>query len=456
MAMSLSFKKFGFVRDLKRFFKQECGNVSIMFGIAAVPLFLAGGAAIDYERAINAKTMLQASLDSAALYAAALTVTDDATLTLKSKPYVVTNYNNVGEATLSNYGAHFDPTTFSIQVTGQVAMKTWFMAIVGQTDLPVTAFATAKRTGAKLEVALVLDNTGSMGQSGKIEAEIAATKSLLVQLQGMAVNPDDVYASIIPFDIGVNVNTTNAAATWVGWNDYGTCRDVDGKIQSPITRQQCKNKNMAWTLNTVAQRANWNGCVTDRGDVLAPAVGNFDTNATLPNIADPATLFQAVNSGCVQKAMSLSNNWAAMTATVNAMAPNSNTNQNIGLAHGWMSLNGGGPYTVPTLNPSYTYQKAVVLLTDGLNTGYRWKNDSASSSNPAPIDARENLTCTNMKAEGIVVYTVQVNTGTDPVSPILQSCASDPSKFFYLTSATQINTAFASIGQSLGKMYLSQ
>jgi len=424
--MGLSLKKLGFVRNLKKLFKHERGNVSMMFGLAAVPLFIAGGSAIDYERAINAKTMLQASLDSGALYAASLTATDDPTLTNSSRPYVTVNYNNGGDAALTTYSAHYDATSTSVTVTGQAALKTWFMSIVGQTDLTVTAFSTAKKATAKLEVALVLDNTGSMAQSGKIQAEISATNSLLTQLHSIVINSDDVFVSIIPFDYGVNVGTSNAAASWLTWNAY-----------------------------TGSKKSSWLGCVNDRGDASGPNVGNYDANISAPIAGNTPTQFPAISTtSCPQQAMGLSNNWTGMATVVNAMVPGANTNQAIGLAHGWMSLTGGGPYTLPALNPNFPYQKAVVLLTDGLNTADRWY--SCPNNGPCPtIDAREAMTCANMKASGVIVYTVQVNTGTDPVSPILQTCATDPGKFYYLTSSTQINTAFTAIGQSLRKLYLS-
>jgi Flp pilus assembly protein TadG len=450
--MATSVKKTGFMQRLKQLVKSERGNVSIMAGIAAVPLFLAGGAAIDYERAINTKTMLQASLDSAALFAAQTSITDDTALTNASKPYVTTNYNNTGEAALLNYSAHYDQPNSSIKVTGQASLKTWFMAIVGQTDLVVTAFSTVKRGGSKLEVAVVLDNTGSMAQSGKITAERDATNSLLSYFQALAKNPDDIYVSLIPFDVGVNVGTSNLASNWVGWNDFGACTDNRGRSINLSTRQQCSGNGYTWTLLTAAQRAaNWDGCVTDRGDPTSTGLGDPDTTVIVPSIANTSTLFPAVNSAtCVQQAMSLSNNWAAMTPVVNAMQPMANTNQAIGLAHGWMSLMGGGPYTVPALNPLYTYKKAVILLTDGLNTANRWTNSTSV------IDAREKLTCDNLRAAGITVYTVQVNTGSDPQSDILKYCATDPAGYFYLTNAAQIQTAFASIGQNLAKMYLSE
>src|SRR6185503_19861447 len=97
-------------------------------------------------------------------------------------------------------------------------------------------------------------------------------------------------------------------------------------------------------------------------------------------------------------------------------SPAGNTNQGIGLALGWMSPAGGGPFTVPDKDPCYTYSEEIVILTDGLNTQNRWYSSVSS------IDAREKLTCDNIKAASILLYTVQVNTGGDPTSTLLQQC----------------------------------
>ena len=72
------------------------------------------------------------------------------------------------------------------------------------------------------------------------------------------------------------------------------------------------------------------------------------------------------------------------------------------------------------MDPYYTFQHVIILLTDGMNTENRWYDTQAS------IDARQQITCNNVKAAGITVYTVQVNTGGDPLSTLLQGCASSP------------------------------
>jgi hypothetical protein len=50
---------------------------------------------------------------------------------------------------------------------------------------------------------------------------------------------------------------------------------------------------------------------------------------------------------------------------------------------------------------------------------------------------------------------VQVNTGGDATSTLLQNCASSPSKFFLLTSSNAIITTFGQIGTALTSLRLS-
>jgi len=208
-----------------------------------------------------------------------------------------------------------------------------------------------------------------------------------------------------------------------------------------------------WTaaIWTPRNHNTWNGCVMDRGDPDAPNSGNYDTNVAAPDSTNPATLYAAEQYGaCPQAVMGLSYNWSGMTSLVNAMSPDGYTNQAIGLQLGWMSLVGGGPFTVPAMDPNYTYQQVIILLTDGLNTQNRWYTSQAS------IDAREALTCANIKAAKITLYTIQVNTGGDPTSTLLQNCASDTTKFFLLTSASAMITTFNQIGTNLTKLRVAQ
>jgi hypothetical protein len=49
-----------------------------------------------------------------------------------------------------------------------------------------------------------------------------------------------------------------------------------------------------------------------------------------------------------------------------------------------------------------------------------------------------------------------VNTGGDPTSTLLQNCASSSDKFYLLTSASQIVTAFTQIGTNLTQLRVAK
>ena len=120
------------------------------------------------------------------------------------------------------------------------------------------------------------------------------------------------------------------------------------------------------------------------------------------------------------------------------MTPERQHQPGIGLQLGWQSLVGGGPFPAPpAMDPKYKYTQVIILLTDGLNTQNRWYTSQTS------IDTRQATTCANAKAAGIMLYTVQVNTGGDPTSTAAEELRDRTRrKFFLLTSANQIVATF--------------
>lgn len=425
------------------------GNVMITFALATVPMIGFVGAAVDYSRGNSAKAAMQAAVDSTALMlsksAAKMTAAD---INTKANSYFLALINRP-EITNIVVTPNFTTTGGSqlvITATGKVA--TTFMKVMGQNNLNINVSSTVKWGNTRLRVALVLDVTGSMNSDGKITALRTAAKNFITQLQNAAVNNGDVYVSVIPFSKDVNVGALNYNATWIDWTDWdevnGTCSNSWYK-----TKTNCEGNSKKWT---VTNRNTWNGCVTDRGNHSTPHAGNYDTNVNIPDIGNPATLFPAEQYGsCPQEVMPLTYNWSALSTMVSNLSAGGYTNQGIGLVHGWQSLVGGGPYpTPPPLDPGYTYQQVIILMSDGLNTQNRW------SSSQSAIDAREAMTCANAKAAGITIYAIQVNTGGDPTQSVMQNCASSPSKFFLLTSATQIVTTFQQIGTALSNLRVAQ
>jgi len=432
---------------LRRFARTDDGNVLATFAIALIPMLGATGVAIDYSRASAAQTAMQAAADATALMISKNATSDTAST-------VQTSATNIFNSLFSR------PDTRNVQVTGTytsdkgstvvvgatAAYQTMFMGILGFKRVPLAVSATTSFGNSRLRVALVLDNTGSMADSGKISALKTATNNLLTQLKNAATTNGDVYVSIIPFVKDVNMDASNYVASWIDWTDWDEANGSCSKNAS--TASSCAQKNGTWTP---ANHNTWNGCVVDRGDSTQPNSANYDTNITAPTTTITATLWAAEQyASCPHAALGLSYDWSGMTTLVNNMTPNGTTNQAIGLAAGWMSLVGGGPFTAPAMDPNYTYQQVIILLTDGLNTQDRWYTSQNS------IDARESMTCANIKAAGVVLYTIQVDTDGSPTSTLLRDCATDSTKFFLLKSANEIVTTFSTIATNLSKLRIAK
>jgi Flp pilus assembly protein TadG len=422
-----------------RFFRDRKGGVAPLLALGLIPLVGAVGAAIDYSRASATRVAMQAAGDAAALMLAKQASSlSTAQLSQSATAFFMANFSNHPEAqnvaVTASYGQ--GPSGFTVTIGATATINASFLGLMGFSQIPLSTTGTVNWNSAKLRVALALDNTGSMSSSGKITALKTASHNLLDQLKKAAQADGDVYVSIIPFSKDVNAGASNYNATWIDWTDWDAANGTCSK-SGYTSKSSCQSHSGTWTPKN---HNTWNGCVTDRDQ-------NYDTMNTSPTAGAkfPAEQY----SSCPVELMGLSYDWTTLNAKIDAMSPAGNTNQAIGLAWAWQSLT-NAPLSIPAKDPSYQYKEIIILLTDGLNTQDRWYTTQSA------IDNRQAITCTNIKAAGITLYTVQVNTDGDPTSTLLKNCATDTSKFFLLTSSNQIVTTFDSIGTSISQLHLAK
>lgn len=449
-----------------RFGGANQANVAVIFGLAVIPVLSFVGAAIDYSRANSARSSMQAALDSTALMVAKDlsdgTITSSQ-VTAKAQAYFAALYNNTDAKSVSITATYTASTTMgsTILVNGSGNVTTDFMKIAGFPTIDFNTSSTSAWGNVRMRVAMALDNTGSMASDGKIGALRTAASSLVDQLSALAKSSGDVYISVVPFAKDVNVGSTNYTQNWIDWTDWDAANGTS-TCTAHNSWGQCTSST--WTP---ANHNTWSGCVTDRTQP-------FDTQNTAPTTSNVPTLFPADeyyenseryckpgNSPLLQPIMPLSYDWTSIKATINAMQPTGGTNQPIGLAWAWQSLQQTAPLSAPAEDVNYTYKKAIILLSDGLNTEDRWPAyGDGRTQYGGQIDARQRILCDNIKAQGITIYTVQVNTGTgnnaDPTSVVMQYCASGSDKFYLVTTASQTLTVFNSIGTSLSKLRVAR
>ncbi len=544
--MTKSWSKFR--STLRAFCHARRGNVAVTFAFAVIPVIGFIGAAYDYSHANSVKADMQAALDATALMLAKdASSLNQTALSQKAAAYFTALFKHP-EATITSTSATYDPTASTVKVSATADVPTTFLRMLDLMDLKplqdvsIGGSSTTTWGSTRLRVALVLDNTGSMADDGKLAALQSATKSLLTQLQGAATTNGDVYVSIVPFVKDVSVNVANYDSSWESWIDwtnlapsgstpsssvgpgsscpyssrsdgYSCVTQAGGRTSTnniPSSGYICPSNSIgcytsvaqtttstnvvgtgyyascwgysncsctgsgwskvctATTTSTgyahtwFVDRTKWNGCITDRGQPtpLPDGSTNYDQSAAAPDPNVTNSKFPAEQySACPQAMLGLSYDWTAMKDLVDNMAANGSTNQPIGLVWGWQTLVGGGPFTAPAMDSNYKYQQAIILLSDGLNTQDRWYGGGSSTSTSVDhrmYDTDGSGTCANIKAAGITIYTIQVNTGGDPTSALLKNCASDSSKFFLLTSSSGIADVFSNIGTQLTKLRVAK
>ncbi len=218
-------------RQFAAFRAARGGNVAVMFALAIIPIIAAVGFAVDYTRANSVKTAMQDALDSTALMlsrnVSSLSQDD---LQTQANAFFKALFNRPEAANIVITASYTTDGGTSLTVNGSADVPTTFLNVLGYKQMTVDGTSTTRWGSSRLRVALVLDNTGSMAQSGKIDALKTATKNLLTQLQNAVSTPGDVYVSIIPFVKDVSVDPTNYDSSWDNWIrwDDGTDNSWDG------------------------------------------------------------------------------------------------------------------------------------------------------------------------------------------------------------------------------------
>jgi Flp pilus assembly protein TadG len=282
-----------FVELVKRFQKDERGAFAVIFAILGLVLIATAGAVVDFTTIEQARTRAQDALDSAAL-GLQPSIYDNPAPTndqLKSKAQALVNERLANENVAAAMGTvTVNVTDGMLRLEADITVPTAFVALVGVQQVKAHMVAEATRKRLNIEVAMVLDNSGSMAQSSRMTNLQAAAKCAMNILfnsdcNSTATNATEstVKIGIVPFTSFVNIGTGYASATWM---DHGNGADLandnfDTDDDDSNTFTGAVNR---FTLYDQLTNVDWQGCVESR---KYP----YDTNDTTPTTATPDTLF---------------------------------------------------------------------------------------------------------------------------------------------------------------------
>jgi len=496
-----------------RFASAREGNVALIFGLLALPVIMAGGAAVDYSRAFVVQQRLTAALDAAALAVATSQETQQQELEAVAQSYFDANYP------AAEIGA---PGTLNLSVSGSTVtlsadadLPTTIMHVAGIDNMDVHSEVEVTKERNALEVALVLDNTGSMQSYGKINALKVASHDLVNIMFGEETQPELLKFALVPFAASVNVGTNNLNSGWMDLNGQSSYHGVQfrqGAHGSPL-------KNVFGAFDDITNKT-WNGCVEARpapydttdeapdatdGDTLwvpyfAPdepdsrydrgyyysnnymsdRLGRSERNVDnrqrhRPKYQNASASGDGPHKNCRNQPITpLTNNKATIDSAIDNMGANGNTVIPIGLAWGWRVLSPSAPFTEGASYTDEEVKKVLILLTDGENylgslnnpnkswySGYGYVSygrlGTTNVNNAVDeLNRRTGVLCDNIKQAGITVYTITFRVTSSTIRNLMRECASAPSKFFNSPSNSQLNAAFEEIADQLSKLRISR
>jgi Flp pilus assembly protein TadG len=271
-----------------RFARDGRGNVAVIFALVLPLLIMITLGGVDISRASTVKMNLQDALDAATLAAARSQFVEDDEITEVGLASLRANLAPFQEITLDTGQTTFtlDTETGAVVANAVVSVKTLVANIVlppyGEIlddRLPVRAHSEVLRSNNRIEVALVIDNTGSMA-GAKLEATKAAAIDLINRLEAAdsrSIEEDAIKISLVPFSQTVRISQ-GGSSTYPNYMSNALTH-TGGTGTTGLFSVGAGRFTLLSSIGTT-----WGGCVESRPQP-------YDIRDTAPSSGNQATMF---------------------------------------------------------------------------------------------------------------------------------------------------------------------
>ncbi len=451
--------------QLSAFGVAEDGSVATMIGLAVIPLCLALGLAVDGGMAYGAHSKLQGAIDAAALASARASTTEGSDIEADARMYFDANFP-IGYfgSEVVDFDAAYDENTHELTVDARIEIPTSFMRVAGLPTIPVSATATALHRLNGIELALVLDVTGSMSDPDpaggtKIESLKTAAGTLLDVIYGDEETLEDVSISIVPYTTSVNLGSdridllTGFDPAAFGTDGWKGC--VEARAE-PYDQDDTPPSEAAFTALLWPE-------VVDDPDTEVDETGYNPSN-------DP-------NAYCPDnEVLPLTQEKSVVADHIEDLIADGGTLTNVGFNWGWRTISprwqeAWGAAEVPVAYDHPTIGKAIVFMTDGkadlpkknwphFYSAYGFlQEERLGSKNDVVAEKEVNdrllESCELAKDQGIEVYTIMFDLDDPVIESTYRACASSNAHFFDTPDGEALEAAFRDIAGQLTSLRLS-
>ncbi|MBK1696286.1 pilus assembly protein TadG-related protein [Rhodovibrio salinarum] len=473
MRPSINLRTHPLLKTLGRCLRACEGGAGVIMALSTIPLIGGTGLAIDTTRAFVVESRMGKALDAAGLAAGRVALEDR--VEADARAFFAANYRDGlmgSDISAEDIDIQIDSNAEFITVTAQTSMPTRFMRVFGKDSINVSARSVIQRVTSGTEIALVMDNTGSMYGS-KIDAMKNAAQQLVNIVFGDAERYDELWFSLVPYTATVNVGAEHS-----GWVNAGP-------NFSPTSWKGCVEAR--WQSNRDETDA---PPTTERFDVFYYPSTLYDPDGDAngnqwPDVDESVWSRNSgtgPNLGCGPAITPLTRERSEITNAIDAMAAwhRGGTTSNLGLVWGWRTLSprwrGVWPGSVwPVDYNDEKVSKVAIVLSDGQNQFFDYDGDDdyvsdytgygrigeefmPSATNEGDgldtLDGKFADVCQKMKDRGITIYTITFGSGASSgrIRDLFRACASDPGNYFHAPDNDDLAPAFRTIGQELANL----
>lgn len=410
----------------------ERGTIAVMFGLISFMMFMFVGIAVDLSRIYHSDARLASAVDAAALAAGRAMLDgqlEDSEIHTMAREYIDNNYSggggeNFGTVSIPDVNIELDRADSSVKISALLSVPMTFTKIAGFEKVDIPIDSTVRYEQQDIELGMQLDLTGSMcSPCSKRDALKSATKDLIDILIPDIPGSNKVRIGFAPYASGINLGTYAAQAT--------------------------------------NNRAGSSNCVYDRAGAQATTDAEPGTNAFYKGKLDLPSAGACPSA----RLMPLTDDKDALKTAVNGFTTSTTTAGQVGTSWAWNLISPKWASVWPSASTPVAYNdgktiKSVILMTDGEYNTFEGRCDSGGCTPYGTRGTTSNNNaksmCTNMKTEGVVVFTVGFQINHPKAIETLGNCASSPEHYFQAENSDELRAAFVAIAQQINNLRLTQ
>lgn len=426
-----------------RFLDDRKGSFAVMAGVTMATVAMAAGFGINLAQSFQVKSSMRSALD-AAVTSTARDLTTGKVAIKDARALVEAFLSANSDTKFTNENAFVldsvtvDETAKTLVATASAHVDLAFPLFTTKDPL-VAVTSAAVYSDKTIEVAMVLDITGSMQGKKIADLRTAATNAVNTFLAGQDPKNPRVRVAIVPYSESVNTGSLQNTV----------------HVETKFTTGEPPKLNDPKSVSAGAPDA----CATERK-------GSKQFSDASPTSAMVNRDYRL--GFCPSAAlMPLTSNISALNTTIGNFKANGMTAGHIGIQWGWYMLSPKWSDVLaksaqPAAYTSKKVAKYAIVMTDGeFNTAFADvpKGDATGSQASRSRNKAETL-CDAMKKQGIEIFTVGFMLKEAGAKAVLKDCSSKDTAaskhYFEAATGSELDAAFQSIARNIERLALTE